>query len=143
MDCCVSAMRPCAHPHVLRARFSAVTEAAIAAAMAPERLQPPDRAAARAVDARQELDLKVGAARAVAMPPAPTAAPFRAHRCAFCRCMWNVRHAPAEAVYWPHRLLAFHRGTPPASRFPCTACYVTPVTRLPLCNASWARTSGV
>lgn len=60
MESAVSAMRPIASPSVLRARFSAVTPAAITAAMS--NLGVPNQAEARAVDARQELDLKVGVA---------------------------------------------------------------------------------
>lgn len=44
---------------VLRARFSSLSEPEIARALAS--LGPPDEAAARAVDARQEIDLRVGA----------------------------------------------------------------------------------
>lgn len=57
MESCVSVMRPVVSPSVLRAHFSAVTPAAIQAAMGT--LGVPNQAEARAVDARQELDLKV------------------------------------------------------------------------------------
>lgn len=60
MDNTVPWMRQVAPPRVLRARFSAVAERDVRAAMAA--LGAPNESEARAVDARQEIDLKVGVA---------------------------------------------------------------------------------
>ncbi|KAF5836440.1 DNA topoisomerase [Dunaliella salina] len=64
MDCTVRNMRPAAaqNPaqHILRARFSAITAPEIRAAMGS--LGVPNEAEALSVDARQELDLRVGVA---------------------------------------------------------------------------------
>lgn len=62
MDACVPVMRPVKglSPAVRRAKFSAVTKPAVEAAMG--NLGDPDVNQARAVDARQELDLKIGVA---------------------------------------------------------------------------------
>ena len=62
MDACVPVMRPrsALRPPVRRAKFSAVTKPSVEAAM--RNLGLPDVNQARAVDARQELDLKIGVA---------------------------------------------------------------------------------
>ena len=62
MDACVPVMRPVKRftPPVRRAKFSAVTKPSVEAAM--RNLGDPDVRQARAVDARQELDLKIGVA---------------------------------------------------------------------------------
>jgi Toprim domain len=58
LECALPAMRPARpHSHVWRARFSAITAPEISSAMAS--LGEPNRDEALAVDARQELDLKV------------------------------------------------------------------------------------
>ena len=62
MDACVPVMRPqtALRPPVRRAKFSAVTKPSVEFAM--RNLTLPDVNQARAVDARQELDLKIGVA---------------------------------------------------------------------------------
>jgi DNA topoisomerase-3 len=56
MDVCLGANR---HLRVLRARFSALVASELARSI--QRLVPPNAADAAAVDARQEIDLRVGA----------------------------------------------------------------------------------
>tara|TARA_B110001452_G_scaffold252101_2_gene241717 strand:- start:424 stop:996 length:573 start_codon:yes stop_codon:yes gene_type:complete len=60
MHCCCPTMQPGPGRRVHRAQFSAVSEASIREAM--RSLGEPDERQASAVDARQELDLKVGIA---------------------------------------------------------------------------------
>lgn len=59
MDVCKSTNR---HLRILRARFSALTQHDVWRALSPSHLGTPDGAAAAAVQLRQEIDLRLGAA---------------------------------------------------------------------------------